>query len=44
MLKNDGLRFIHSGYERLSKIITEDGGNSLLPVTLFKLIKEIEEV
>lgn len=42
--KNDELRFILPGYERLSKIVTEDHRNALLPITLFKVIEEIEEV
>ncbi|MGU3376994.1 carboxypeptidase regulatory-like domain-containing protein [Chryseobacterium sp. M5A1_1a] len=42
--KNDELRFILSGYERLSKIVIEDHQNALLPIILFKVTKEIEEV
>ncbi|MDN3692513.1 carboxypeptidase regulatory-like domain-containing protein [Chryseobacterium tructae] len=42
--KNDELRFILEGYERLSKRITTGESNSLLSITLYKFIKEIEEV
>lgn len=42
--KNDELRFVKNGYERVSRRVLTDGINSQLAITLIKLAEEIEEV
>lgn len=42
--KNDELRFVKNGYERVSRRVLTDGINSQLIITLIKLAEEIEEV
>lgn len=42
--KNDELRFVRAGYERVSKRVLTDGINSQLFITLIQIPKDIEEV
>ncbi|WP_418122370.1 carboxypeptidase regulatory-like domain-containing protein [Chryseobacterium sp. PTM-20240506] len=42
--KNDELRFVRPGYERISKRVFADGVDSQLFITMIKIPEEIEEV